>query len=91
MTGWQLIETMPEYKYHIVGRWCGVGIFPYWNQVLANWFIFKESRCWSYEQPNRESVFFDDAGNYAEPTHWHEIPQPPESTSQPTGEQNGAN
>lgn len=77
MTEWQPIETMPEHKYHVVGRWCGGGAFPYWNQVLANWFLFHGGACWSFEEPSRPSPFYDNDGNYALPTHWQLVSVPP--------------
>lgn len=69
----------------MVGRWCGGGGLGgyYWHQVLANWYVIEGKREWSYVERHRPSPFYNDEGNYAEPTHFHAIPAPPAQGSTP--------
>jgi len=85
MSEWQTIETMPPKRYAIVGRWCCGGPSKgFWHQALANWGQYSVElggmKFWSYENTaeKRPSPFYDDDGNYAEPTHWFAIPWPPQ-------------
>lgn len=83
---WQPIKDMPKDRYAVVGRWCCGGPGEgYWCQLLASWGVYGE-RCgavsgqkfWSYEEHDRPSRFYDDDGQYAEPTHFCPIPAPPQ-------------
>ena len=79
-TGWQSIEDLPEHTPALVGRWNGVGTGRrYWSRIIAHWFMVNGQKEWTYREHHRESPFYDDDGNYAEPTHFAPIPpEPPE-------------
>lgn len=86
MIGWKSIAGMPPRRYAMVGRWCGHGgsaSSVYWNEVRANWAEHNGEKFWSYEERNRPSPFYDAEGNYAEPSHYCEIPEPPPKPEEP--------
>lgn len=78
-SGWQPIEQLPPHQYAMVGRWCCRSLpnGGYWHEIRANWFDLNGERHWSYEEPLRPSPFYDDDCNYAGPTHFHAIQEPP--------------
>ncbi len=75
---WQPIETLPERTNAEVGRWNGSGNGKfYWSSVSASWFTVNGAKEWTYERSYRKSPFYDDDGDYAEPTHFMLRPSPP--------------
>jgi hypothetical protein len=82
MNEWQPIELLPCSHQAVVGRWCcGEPGKGYWHQVLAHRYEFEHGgkmiREWTFTGRNGESPFYDDDGNYADPTHFLAIPGPP--------------
>lgn len=78
---WQPISTLPPNKTVIVGGWCLHPGHRYWQQVMARWYILPfpsgDVKEWSYRKRDCDSPFYDEDGEYCEPTWWHEIPEPP--------------
>ncbi len=76
---WQPIDQLPMHTNALVGRWNGTGTGKrYWSRLIAFWFTVNGQKEWSYYEEYRPSPFYDDDGNYADPTHFVLIPREPQ-------------
>jgi Lar family restriction alleviation protein len=76
-SGWQPIETLPEFKRAYVGRYEDHGDWEgpryIWRQIETHWYNWAPAG----KEPYRNWAWGDTDPIYGEPTHWHPLIQPP--------------